>query len=1190
HWASGNICWGSIIVEDKIAPRGELPNLRRACTKPLPAYWTINQLVANRYVYDNCGPLKMTGKSTTTELTNCDEPGVSAKFKRSYTIEDECGNTSVFSHWITLYPEDIEKPDDYTTTCKDADISPNRAGWPTIDGYPLMNGGDKVGYCEWAVDYQDWVIDICLASGSKTVVRTWKCTNICTGDVYKVDQNIYVKDEDPWLLPPDTEALWLGTNNSYECSYYGTLPAPKLKEAVCSEIHSITAAVYQKQSDGYFHPQPVVQGVDILGKDKVRLEYGEFKIEYTVSDVCHGHANLTAEGAVYDNTPPVAVADTETTIDLTPEECEVVLHAEDLDSGSYDNCKLEAIKVARADANGNPIEPFGPYVTFTLADACKSHMVAFRAYDSDKIGEKDVVMYSQVMVMVHVQDNFIALQNLQDKTIDCSGDDDWNADDAFDTPEVYGCTAEIYDVQTTSSILNCGRSTYTRTWYARNCKGLTTTTRQRVHVEYVGSISVKFPKDVTMFCREDGTYDLSPNATGRPVITETGCAVASVSDPVDERFSHDGDDGCFKIFRTWKVLDWCSGEIVDTDVQVIKVVDNVRPIVSASDVDVCITEGCTATFEVPAPTITDCTATTTRVFWEFEGKDGSELSDYVNVGAMVTFGPGKLYLKYEVEDACGNFGNAEAVVTIEDCKNPTIYCRNPIAAPIMNTNGEIAIWASDFLLKAEDNCDTEAMVEATVKMRRHGTTDAPTDAITVTCSELTFAGGFAGLSVDIIVYDWQGNSGFCTVAFQIQDNTNVCGQGAVGGDVASLTTSFNDEVGESVENVKVDLTGGMTITDVTDASGRVLFSVPMHNDYDVEGKKSEGLLNGVTTYDIVVATRHILGITPLTSPYKLIAADVNNTGSVSTGDIVALRRAILAITEEFPNNDSWRFIDEKYTFPQPTNPWLEAFPERVSVADLDHDMNAGFVGIKIGDLNDSATPNELLGSSSPNADAMVIGLEDTELVAGQQYDIQFKARDFNHFGYQFTLGFDQSAISVDDVKAGALEGLSQNNFGMQLLDQGAITTSWDNPNGATLENDKTLFTLSITANTNSRLSEVLNINSTVTSAEAVNSGLEPTDVTLEFFNRASASFELFQNTPNPFSDHTLIQFNLPKADQVQLKIFDVAGKVLHAQTATLDKGTHQIRINKADLGATGVLYYQVETSTDVATKKMISLE
>lgn len=67
-------------------------------------------------------------------------------------------------------------------------------------------------------------------------------------------------------------------------------------------------------------------------------------------------------------------------------------------------------------------------------------------------------------------------------------------------------------------------------------------------------------------------------------------------------------------------------------------------------------------------------------------------------------------------------------------------------------------------------------------------------------------------------------------------------------------------------------------------------------------------LNGVSTYDLSLITKHILGLAPFSSPYKLIAADVNNSRSVTTLDVIQLRaNRPLASTQTSPNSsgDSW---------------------------------------------------------------------------------------------------------------------------------------------------------------------------------------------------------------------------------------------------------------------------------------------
>lgn len=63
---------------------------------------------------------------------------------------------------------------------------------------------------------------------------------------------------------------------------------------------------------------------------------------------------------------------------------------------------------------------------------------------------------------------------------------------------------------------------------------------------------------------------------------------------------------------------------------------------------------------------------------------------------------------------------------------------------------------------------------------------------------------------------------------------------------------------------------------------------------------------------MVLVARHILGTQLLDSPYKIIAADVNRSNTVSTADLVDMRKLILQYEGSFPDNTSWRFIDASY--------------------------------------------------------------------------------------------------------------------------------------------------------------------------------------------------------------------------------------------------------------------------------------
>jgi hypothetical protein len=157
-----------------------------------------------------------------------------------------------------------------------------------------------------------------------------------------------------------------------------------------------------------------------------------------------------------------------------------------------------------------------------------------------------------------------------------------------------------------------------------------------------------------------------------------------------------------------------------------------------------------------------------------------------------------------------------------------------------------------------------------------------------------------------------------------------------------------------------------------------------------------------------------------------------------------------------------------------------------------------------------------------------------------------------------------------------------------LNSRGAITTSYNADRSVSLSSDEALFTLTVRAKKATQLSSALSVSSELTAAEAYTAS-EKWDVNLVFAG-ANAEFALFQNSPNPFKDETVIGFNLPQAGAATLTVFDAAGKALRVIDGEFAKGYNQVTINRGDLGAAGVLYYQLQSGDFSATKKMVVIE
>ena len=83
---------------------------------------------------------------------------------------------------------------------------------------------------------------------------------------------------------------------------------------------------------------------------------------------------------------------------------------------------------------------------------------------------------------------------------------------------------------------------------------------------------------------------------------------------------------------------------------------------------------------------------------------------------------------------------------------------------------------------------------------------------------------------------------------------------------------------------------------------------------------------------------------------------------------------------------------------------------------------------------------------------------------------------------------------------------------------------------------------------------------------------------------------MLQNQPNPFDAQTTIGFELPEASTAVLTVYDVTGKVIKQINGDFAKGYNEVQLNKAELSATGVLYYRLDATEYTATRKMIVID
>lgn len=1153
HWATGNSCWGNIFVEDKLPPQLTCPDdVTVACTESTDTSATGVPVVEDCSTFD------------IEYFDNSSGAGCAGSFagiiSRTWTATDFYNNSSSCTQTINveqpsisdvIWPPNLDGISGPSIDCVAPVTHPDSTGYPTINGQPIPNG---VGYCSMAVNYNDQTLPLC--EGSYKILRNWTVVYWCTGEILNHVQIIAVKDTHaPTLTCPP--ALNVGTTSSQFCTATIILPEVGIADD-CGSTFTVTMntpAGWVSGNGG------IINGVTP----------GGYTLTYNVSDACGNASSCSTPLTVADDDAPTVVCDEYTVVTLNNNGMALVF-AETFDDGSYDNCGPVSFSVRRMTAACGTQPVFGPTVKFCCEDVGEDVTVEMQV--TDYIGNAN-----SCMVTVHVDDNsqpsILCPANVTLTCLDDPTDLGLTGEPTFSIP----CGTVDADYTDSENLNLCNEGTITRTWTANGGNGSTSSCTQTITLVDNTPVTVVWPDDYTAngcVSIESLAPDSLPPPYNFPVVTED-CELIATN--VSDQIFNVSAPACFKIVRTWTLMDWCDNQSVWTHQQTIMVYDNEAPTFTCPDnLTVSVDANCVGAVELPQVTdIQDCSQNTTV----FVSSDlGSGFGPFLNVT------PGTYSASYIVADGCNNSSSCSITIEVVDDKNPTPYCKNGLIIEMMGVDtdgdgvpdtGMVQTWASDFNDGSFDNCPGALKFSFSPNINDTGAT--------FDCDDI------GQQLIQMWVTDVAGNQDFCETFLIVQDNMGVCS----GNFFASMGGAITNEMGEDVEDVEVSVNTGSNPMVMTGPDGNFEFpALPIGDDFTVSPAMDAGLLNGVSTYDIVLIKKHILGTESLGSPYKIIAADVNHSESVTTADLVAIQKAILQIEDSFPNNESWRFVDAAYEFPDPEDPFSEPFPEVYNINNFAGNMdNVNFTAVKIGDANNSAVPNLHTDPvDDRSGELLTLRTENEQVRPGQEVSVEFAAENFERIvGYQFTLDFDPAQLEFLHVETADLQTLNVSNFGFSFLEAGALTTSWNDFEPTTMPEDAVLFRLVFRGKTNTELAEAIGLGSDFTPAEAYFEDGEKLDVEL-FFSESRITNHESQVTiaPNPFSFSTTVGFWLENAQSVQLTVFDASGRTVISRQGAFAEGKGEFLLEASELNGAGTYFYRLEMEGGVATGRMVLLE
>lgn len=414
---------------------------------------------------------------------------------------------------------------------------------------------------------------------------------------------------------------------------------------------------------------------------------------------------------------------------------------------------------------------------------------------------------------------------------------------------------------------------------------------------------------------------------------------------------------------------------------------------------------------------------------------------------------------------------------------------------------------------------------------------------------------------------------------------------------ASVSGRIYTEIGTAVPWANLNFIGTDAGVTFTDANGYYFINLDEGGNYAIVPSRYNDttITNGVSTIDLLLIRQHILSTLSLNSPYKIIAGDVDGNGTVSTIDYLLVRSVILRINRAYPSGKTWVFVKSDFAFSNPSQPFPYQDFRTYSNIQFDY-QNQDFIGIKLGDVNNSWDPNALKLNA---VEHLQFELDSFYVQPGAEVIVPVKVKNFNNVsGFQFTLLWNPEVLSLHNVSNEVLE----NYFGWNEVSSGYLTVNWVDESGkaVTLDENKNVFELRFKVIGEAGDFSDIKICSDITPAEAYNENFDLLDVIpmngmvkVESSNKDANHFQ-YAAYPNPFKGMIRVSFLLEQSELVSFLAYDVNGKEVANQSDFLQAGSHQWVWDGSDFSGekcpSGIYYLQIKTGKESRVVKIMRME
>ncbi|HRY33356.1 MAG TPA: dockerin type I domain-containing protein [Bacteroidales bacterium] len=382
----------------------------------------------------------------------------------------------------------------------------------------------------------------------------------------------------------------------------------------------------------------------------------------------------------------------------------------------------------------------------------------------------------------------------------------------------------------------------------------------------------------------------------------------------------------------------------------------------------------------------------------------------------------------------------------------------------------------------------------------------------------------------------------------------------------SGVAQYDNPVNTLLGDIDLDLLdiNSVLLSSTTTQAGTGAYSFKCLEDQIYTLEASTGRIpGGYNSTDALLAVQYGLGQIPL-SALRQRAADVNANGGVNAGDALIIMRRFAGLIPTFPAGD-WMFeIDT---------------PDTVAGAD----ETSTILCICTGDINGSNVPSGKKQASVNMVHQGNIWITDGKTIAVPVY----AASSFEASAISLVITLPDPGFSITGIRTN-LSGFEYGIHGNELR------FAWYSLEPLVFRPGDQLFSLILETDQNAGVEAFSDVMLSIDAeSEIADRTARPlpsvtlrTPVIQEYPISESRAFSLEANKPNPFSQTTMIAFEIPEAGDVRLELLNIFGSLQGMLLeAALPAGKHQVEVNAGHLPP-GIYLYRLKYNGSEGMKQL----